>query len=74
MLDLDMSAISKIENKKTQLDKLSKGKIDFSQRENLSDITLNDLVDMKQKKEKRKAKAREDAILGDDLDLEIDEL
>ncbi|MFH1521922.1 MAG: hypothetical protein ABIF18_03105 [archaeon] len=63
-----------IESKRIQLDKISKGEINFSRRENLSDITLNDLVDMKQKKEKRKAKAREDTILGDDLDLEIDEL
>ncbi|MFH1522057.1 MAG: hypothetical protein ABIF18_03790, partial [archaeon] len=71
--DEPMSEIQ-LKNKKAQLSKLSKGKIDFSRRENLSDITLNDLVDMKQKRERRKARAKEDAILGDDLDLEIDEL
>ncbi len=63
-----------IENKKTQLDKLSKGEIDFSRKDNLSDITLNDLVNIKQKKEKQKARAKENAMLGDDLDLETDEL
>ena len=66
------------EKKREQLDRLSKGQMDFSKREDLSDVTLNDLVNMKKEKEskltKRKAKAKEDAMLGDDLDLEIDEL
>lgn len=53
-------------------EKLSKGKIDFSRREDLANITLNDLVDMKKKKEKQKAKSKEDAMLGDDLDLDLE--
>lgn len=54
-------------------DKLEKGEIDFSRREDLSDMTLNDLVDRKKKKEAIKVKADEDAMLGEDLDLD-DEL
>jgi len=67
-----------LEKKKEQLDKLSKGEVDFSRREDLSDVTISDLSRMKKDKEsrseKRRAKAREDAMLGDDLDLEIEEL
>lgn len=58
-------------------EKLEKGEIDFSKREELSDITLNELVDMKKEREKnsiiKKVKAEKDAMLGDDLDLD-DEL
>jgi ribosome-binding protein aMBF1 (putative translation factor) len=57
-------------------EKLSKGEIDFSRREELSDVTLNDLVDMKKKREKneiiQKVKADEDAMLGDDIDLDLE--
>lgn len=67
-----------LEKKRKQLDKLSKGEVDFSKREDLSDVTLNDLINMKKEKEskstKKRAKVKEDAMLGDDLDLEIDEL
>jgi len=63
-----------IEHKKEQLEKLSKGEIDFSKREDLSTVTLNDLVEMKkqreQKESKRKSKAQEETMLGDDLELE----
>jgi ribosome-binding protein aMBF1 (putative translation factor) len=52
--------------------------IDFTKREELQDVTLNDLIDMKREKEnkssKRKTKAQDDAMMGDDLDLDIDEL
>jgi len=58
-------------------EKLSKGKIDFSKREELSDVTLDELVDMKRKREKdsiiKKVKAEEDAMLGEDLDLDLDD-
>ena len=56
---------------------LSKGEIDFSKREELSTVTLNDLVDRKKKMEKesiiKKVKAEEDAMLGEDLDLDLDD-
>lgn len=64
-------------DKKDRLEKISKGEVDFSKREDLSDITLDDLVSMRKKRElisaKKKVKASEDAMIGDDLDLEIDE-
>ncbi len=57
-------------------EKLEKGKIDFSRREDLSNVTLNDLVDMKKKKEIgsaiKKVQDEEDAMLGDDLDLDLE--
>ncbi len=67
-----------IQLKKEQLEKLSKGEIDFSIREDLSNVTLNDLVEMKKAREKQKARIelhqQQEAMLGDDLDLEIEGL
>ena len=64
--------------KKEQLKKISKGEIDFSRKEDLVGITLNDLVEMKKKREsvsvRKKAKANEDAMFGDDLELDTDDL
>lgn len=63
-----------IKTKKEKLEKLSKGELDFSKREDFSNITLNDLVEMKKSREKRelkrKTKAQEEAMLGEDLELE----
>ena len=57
-------------------EKLSKGDIDFSRRRDLSNVTLNELVEMKKKREKsaiiKKVKAEEEAMLGDDLDIDVD--
>jgi ribosome-binding protein aMBF1 (putative translation factor) len=57
-------------------EQIASGKIDFSRREELSDVTLNDLVDMKKKKEAsvaiKQSKEAEDAMLGDDLDLDLE--
>ena len=57
-------------------EKLSKGEVDFSKRENLSDVTLDDLVSIKKRREKnaaiKKIKAEEDTLLGDDLDLDLE--
>jgi len=62
--------------KKEKVDKIAKGEIDFSRRENLQDVTLNDLVEMKKEREKKhirvKRKIQTDAILGDDLDIDVD--
>ncbi|MFH0711807.1 MAG: helix-turn-helix domain-containing protein [archaeon] len=67
-----------LEQKKEKLEKLSRGEIDFSVREDLSNVTLNDLVEMKKARERqetrRKSKAQEEAMLGDDLNLEMDEI
>ncbi|MBU3923333.1 MAG: hypothetical protein KJ592_00280 [Nanoarchaeota archaeon] len=63
-----------LSKKKEQLEKLSKGKIDFSRRQALQDVTLNDLVEMKRKKEKRKIEIREESLIGDDIEIDLDEL
>lgn len=62
----------KLAKKKEQLDKLSRGEVDFSRRQALQDVTLNDLVEMKKEKEKRKTKIKEEAMIGDDIELDID--
>ncbi len=52
--------------------------VDFSSKDSLEDLTLRDLVDMKKKKEKkekqRKIRIQTDSMVGDDIDLEIEEL
>ena len=59
-------------------EKILEDEIDFSSKESLEDVTLKDLVDMKKKKEKRekqrKVKIQTDSMVGDEIDLEIDEL
>jgi len=62
--------------KQETVDKIEKGELDFSKRESLQNVTLNDLVEMKKEREKKhirvKRKIQTDAILGDDLDIDID--
>ena len=59
-------------------EQIAEGKIDFSRREQLQDVTLNDLVKMKKDREQRESKKRmsmqDEAMIGDDLDIDIDEL
>ena len=59
-------------------EQLAKGEIDFSKRDKLQNVTLNDLVEMKkereQKERKSKTQAQDEAMLGDDLEIDIDEL
>lgn len=50
-------------SKKSLLSKIRSGKVDFSKREEIEDITLSDLVDRKKQKEK-------DEMFGDEIDLE----
>ncbi len=61
--------------KEKKIDKIRDGKIDFSKREDLSDITLNDLVEMKREKEmeKQEIKVRKQnaSLIGDDLDIDV---
>ena len=63
---------------KEKIKKIERGEIDFSRREQLQDVTLNDLVEMKRRREKgrveRRTRIETDAMVGDDLDLDIDEL
>lgn len=73
-LDKPKNKEKELKNKKEQLEKLSKGEIDFSRKEDISNVTLNDLVEMKKQREqklsKTKSKAQEEAMLGDDLELD----
>jgi len=55
------------EIKKDVIKNIASGKFDFSKRKNLDHVTINDLIDMKKQKQKKE-------MLGDDLDLEIDEV
>jgi ribosome-binding protein aMBF1 (putative translation factor) len=61
-------------SKKEKLGKISSGEIDFSKRESLRDVTLNDLVKMKRQREKseekRKKKQKKESMIGDDLDID----
>lgn len=60
--------------KSDKLKNLQKGKLDLSKRQNLQDISLNDLIDMKRNREKQqkqqKEKKQEEDLLGEDLDLD----
>lgn len=59
--------------KKENVEKIKKGEMDFSRRENFDNITLNDLVEMKRRKEKRESQRREqeqkDSMFGDDIEF-----
>ena len=66
------------EEKKKAVDQISKGEFDFSKRDSLKDVSLNDLIERKKAREKKKVKKKvqiqTDAMLGDDIDLDVDEL
>ncbi len=57
-----------------KLKDIQDGNLDFSKRENLNTITLNDLVDMKKKREQRKIRQniqeKTEDLFGEDLELE----
>ena len=57
-----------------KLERVENGKVDFSRREELQDVTLNDLVEMKKKREKgkvtRRVQIETDAMIGDDIELD----
>ena len=69
--------LDKEEEKKEILERISRGEEDFSVKENLDNVTLSDLVEMKRQREKReekgKMKIQTDAMIGDDLDIDLDE-
>jgi ribosome-binding protein aMBF1 (putative translation factor) len=53
------------EPKEEKIKKLARGELDFSKRENIKDIKLKDLIDMKRKRDKEK-------MLGDEVELDGD--
>ncbi len=69
----------KIENSKNmRTHKIPIEKIDLHKRKDLSDVTLDDLVEMKKKRETQRQREikmmRKSSMIGDDLDLDIEEL
>ncbi|MCR4284501.1 MAG: hypothetical protein NUV97_00470 [archaeon] len=62
--------------KKEKLERLSRGEMDFSKRADLQNVTLNDLVEIKRRKEKKEAemkkRAKKESMVGEDLDLDIE--
>ncbi|MCK5449382.1 hypothetical protein KAI32_00795 [Candidatus Pacearchaeota archaeon] len=67
-----------LEEKQEAIEQIEKGEFDFSKRESLQDVNLNDLIEMKKAREKKKIKKKiqiqTDAMLGDDIDLDIEKL
>jgi ribosome-binding protein aMBF1 (putative translation factor) len=65
-------------DKAETLGKIEEGEVDFSHRDEIQDVTLNDLVEMKKKREhqskNRKTRIQTESMLGDDIDLDIEEL
>jgi ribosome-binding protein aMBF1 (putative translation factor) len=51
-------------------EKIKKQEIRLSKRENLKDVTLNDLIDRKRAREKYQQKIKQNEILGDEIDLD----
>lgn len=66
------------EEKQKAIDQIAKGEFDFSKRNSLKDVSLNDLIERKKSLEKKKIQKKiqiqTDAMLGEDIDLDIDEL
>lgn len=57
-----------------KVEKIRKGEFDFSRRQDLTNVTLNDLVEMKKAREKHKERLirreKESSLFGEDIDLE----
>lgn len=68
----------KTEKKEKRIESMKSGELDFSVRRNLENITLNDLIEMKRAKEKKEKKrleeSKQNSMMGDDIDLDIEEL
>lgn len=64
------------ENKENIKQKIQKGEMDFSKRQNLENVTLKDLIEMKKQREKKQQEQiktqQEKELFGDDEDLELD--
>lgn len=60
-----------------KVEKIRKGEFDFSRRQDLKNVTLNDLVEMKRARERQEKRIikreKESELFGEDVDLEIDE-
>ena len=50
-------------------EKIEREEIRLSKREDLQNITLSDLIDRKRMREKHKLQAKQNEMLGDDIDI-----
>lgn len=67
------------EKKKSEkMEKISRGEVDMSKKENLKDVKLSDLIEMKRKREEQERRKRENQqekdMFGEDDDLDLEEL
>ena len=67
----------KIQEKKKVAQEITQGKFDFSRKQNLENLTLNDLVELKRKKDKlkeiEKKEQEHEELFGDDVGIEPEE-
>jgi ribosome-binding protein aMBF1 (putative translation factor) len=75
----DSREIQRSEEEKQKIkSRISQGDIDFSKPDQIQDITLSDLQDMKKQKDQQKQevelKKQNQAMFGDDIDLDINEV
>jgi ribosome-binding protein aMBF1 (putative translation factor) len=62
--------LEELEELEADEEKIDLSEMKMSKRENLKDMTLNDLVDRKRAREKHKLKTKQEEMIGDDLDLD----
>jgi len=64
------------QERKEKLERISRGEIDFSKKEDIESLTLSDLAELKRKRDKKdhrkKVKIKTDAMIGDDIELDED--
>lgn len=67
-----------IKQRSEKINKIARGELDFSKQENIQDIKLRDLVQMKKKREqeqqKSQSKKQHEEMFGEDVELEIEEV
>lgn len=67
-----------VREKAKKVEKIKRGEFDFSRRGDLTNVTLNDLVEMKKAREKRETRLlrreKESELFGEDVDFDGDEV
>jgi len=63
-------------HRREKVERIIDDNFDFSDRKHLQEVTLNDLIDMKRRKEKKEKehleKSKKDSMIGDEIDLELE--
>ncbi|MFZ5955371.1 MAG: hypothetical protein ACOYT4_03015 [Nanoarchaeota archaeon] len=65
--------LEKSKGKKEAVKEISKGNLDFSKKERLKNVTLNDLVDMKKEKEKRQKEIEQEEFDPNKFDSDMED-